>query len=55
MIKLYAIVDENDNIIWYKTKEEINHKSDFYRVSALRLTNSKWEILITQRSRNKFI
>lgn len=53
MSNLYIIVDENDNIIWHKTKEDINHKSDFYRVSALRLRNDKWDILIAQRSRNK--
>ncbi len=49
----FIVVDENDTIIWYKTKEELDEANDFYRVSALRLTNSKWEILIAQRAYNK--
>ncbi len=53
MANSFIVVDENDIIIWYKTKEELDEANDFYRVSALRLTNSKWEILIAQRAYNK--
>ncbi len=53
MPKLYPIVDENDIIIWYKAKKDIDYQKDFYRATALWLTNSRWEILITQRSSDK--
>ena len=50
--KNIIIVDENDTIIGYKKREELN-KSDRYRVSALRLTNTQWEILLAQRAFTK--
>jgi len=53
MWNLFIVVDENDNIVWYKTKEDINPVKEYYRVSALRLTNFHWEILIAQRSHTK--
>ncbi len=53
MWNLFIVVDENDNIVWYKSKENIDPINEYYRVSALRLTNSRWEILIAQRSYNK--
>lgn len=46
------IVDENDNVIGYKNREEIL-PTDIYRVTALWVTNDKGEVLITQRSFNK--
>ncbi len=46
------IVDEKDNIIGSKERKSMK-KSDFYRVSALWITNSKGEILLARRSRNK--
>jgi isopentenyldiphosphate isomerase len=53
MPNLFIVVDENDNIIWYKAKAGIDPEKEFYRVSALRLTNSQWDILIAQRAYNK--
>ena len=51
--ELMTIVDENDNLIWYKEKWTVDHWKDIYRISALRLENSKWEVLIAQRSYSK--
>ncbi len=53
MWNLFTVVDENDNIIWYKAKEDIDPVNEYYRVSALRLTNSQWDILIAQRAFTK--
>jgi isopentenyldiphosphate isomerase len=53
MTKLYIVVDEHDNIINYKPKEDIHPQNEWYRVSVLRLTNSKGEILLAQRAHNK--
>jgi len=53
MWNLFIVVDENDNIIGYKSKEDIDPQNEYYRVSALRLTNSRGEILIAQRSFSK--
>ena len=47
------IVDKNDNIIWHKDRSTLIFPQDIYRVSALRIENSKWEILIAQRSFTK--
>lgn len=47
------IVDDEDNIVGYKDRDKIDWKKDIYRVSALWLTNSKGEILLAQRSKNK--
>lgn len=46
------IVDENDNVIGYKNRQEIL-PTDIYRVSALWITNSRGDILLAQRSFNK--
>jgi isopentenyldiphosphate isomerase len=53
MWNLYIVADENDNIIWYKPREEIDPVKEFYRTAWLRIKNSHWEILIAQRSLNK--
>jgi len=53
MWNLFTVVDENDNIVWYKSKEDIDPVKEYYRVSALRLTNSQWDILIAQRAFSK--
>lgn len=53
MWNLFTVVDENDNIIWYKAKKDIDPVNEYYRVSALRLTNSQWDILIAQRAFDK--
>ncbi len=47
------VVDENDNIIGYKERAEIDYKKDIYRISALWVTNSKGEILVAQRKLTK--
>jgi isopentenyl-diphosphate delta-isomerase len=53
MTNLFIVVDENDTIIWYKSKEDIDPIKEYYRVSWLRLTNSKGQILIAQRAFTK--
>lgn len=50
---LHPVVDENDEIIYYKERADIDPTTEYRRVSALRLTNSRWEILIAQRSLTK--
>lgn len=47
------LVNKNDEVIWNKEKKDINHKEEFFRVSALWLMNSKWEVLLSQRSFKK--
>jgi isopentenyldiphosphate isomerase len=47
------IVDENDNIIGLKERDQIDHQNDIYRVTSLWLTNSKGEILLAHRSPEK--
>lgn len=46
------VVDENDNIIRLKERNEITNK-DIYRVSVLWVRNSKDQVLIAQRALNK--
>jgi len=46
------IVDENDIIISYKTRDKIK-QNDIYRVSALWIKNSQDDILLAQRGLNK--
>lgn len=46
------IVNELDKVVGYKSHEEIT-KKDIYRVSILWITNSKGEILLAKRSKNK--
>lgn len=46
------VVDGNDEIITYKAKRTLA-VGDVSRVSAIWITNSKWEILLARRSLNK--
>ncbi len=46
------IVNENDKIIEHKQRGTLS-KNDIYRVSALWITNSKNQILLAKRHRNK--
>jgi len=46
------IVDKDDKIIAYKNRDAIN-KEDIYRVSALCITNSRGEILLSRRHHTK--
>ncbi len=43
------IVDEHDTPIGLKSRDEIDHKKDIYRWSAIWIENSKKEVLIAQR------
>jgi len=52
MIK-QIIVDENDQPIGLKLRDQLDFKKDIYRVSALWLTNSRGQVLIAQRSLQK--
>lgn len=47
-----TIVNENDDIIWYKERKDILEE-DIYRVAALLIINSNNQILLAQRSLNK--
>ncbi len=47
------IVDENDNVIGLKERDQIDHQSDIYRVTSLWVTNPKGEILLAHRSPQK--
>ena len=42
------IVNEQDEIIWYKERSEVELR-DIYRVSCLYIENPKWEVLLAQR------
>ena len=46
---LYQIVDEQDNLIGAKPRNEIDFKNGYYRISGLWLTSSNGQILIAQR------
>ena len=50
---LYQIVDDQDNLIGAKPRNEIDFKNDYYRISGIWLTNSKGQILIAQRLMTK--
>lgn len=49
MTQLCQVVDQNDEIIGYKLRNEIDFQKDYYRIACLWLTNSKGEVLIAQR------
>lgn len=51
--KYRQIVDENDNLIGHKWKEEFDPEQDIYRVSALWLRNLKGQVLLAQRGLKK--
>lgn len=46
------IVDQDDKVLYYKERSEVT-LDEIYRVSACWVTNSKWEILLAQRSFTK--
>lgn len=48
-----TIVNDNDEIIGYKPRSEVNDKKDIYRNSALWLTNFKGQVLLAQRKKTK--
>lgn len=47
------IVDENDTLIGYKERSEIDYGKDIYRSAALWVTNPRSEVLIAQRKFTK--
>jgi isopentenyl-diphosphate delta-isomerase len=47
------IVDDEDNIIGIKEREEVDKKNLRYRCSALWVKNSKGEILLAKRALTK--
>jgi len=49
MPELYQIVDAQDNPVGFKLRNDIDSTQDYFRVSALWLTNSIGQILIAQR------
>ena len=49
MIQQCQIVDENDELIGFKPRNEIDFRKDYYRIGCLWLTNSKGEVLLAQR------
>lgn len=49
MSSLLAIVDENDNVIGSKHKDQLS-SDDTYRVARLLIINSKSELLLAQRA-----
>jgi len=52
MSYLIPVVNESDEIIGYKNRDEIQ-SNDIYRVSALWITNSQNEILLAKRHHTK--
>ncbi len=50
---LYQIVDDQDNEIGAKPRNEIDSQHEYYRVSGLWLTNSQGDVLIAQRVLSK--
>ena len=49
MSQICQIVNENDEIIGHKPRNEIDFKHDYYRISCLWLTNSTGQVLLAQR------
>ncbi len=53
MTEQIIVVDENDNIIWQRDRYSKAESNTRHRISILRAENSKWEVLIAQRSLSK--
>lgn len=52
MTEIISIVNENDEVIWYKERWTLK-QTDMHRVVWLWLENSKWEVLLAKRSKTK--
>lgn len=52
MASKIIIVDENDNVIGFKDRDEVK-REDIYRVSALWITNSQGDNLLARRALTK--
>jgi isopentenyldiphosphate isomerase len=53
MSDLYQVVNENDEIVEYKLRNEIDFEKEYYRFSALWLTNDDGQVLMAQRLLSK--
>lgn len=51
--ELVVIVDENNQLIGYKDRKEVNYDKDIINSAALWVTNSKSEVLLAQRAFTK--
>lgn len=49
MDRLYQVVNDSDEVIGHKFRNDIDFVKDIYRVAALWLTNSQGQVLIAQR------
>ena len=53
MNKLCQIVNEKDEVIGHKPRNQIDFATDIYRIAALWLVNSSGQVLIAQRKLTK--
>lgn len=51
--EIIPFVDENDRVLGYKKRGEVDRDGDIYRVVSLWVINSNDEILLAKRSRSK--
>jgi isopentenyldiphosphate isomerase len=47
------IVNDTDQLLGYKEREEVDFSKDIFRTASLWITNSKGEILLAQRKQDK--
>jgi isopentenyldiphosphate isomerase len=52
---LIPIVDENDNVLEYRSRDALDRSKDIYRVCSVWITNDNNELLLAQRSFHKKI
>jgi len=52
-MSLYQIVDEADNLVGLKPRDKIDFQHDYFRVSAVWITNPRGQVLIAQRKLTK--
>lgn len=50
MARLYQVVNDKDEIVGHKLREDIDWKKDIYRIAAVWLTNPEGQVLIAQRA-----
>jgi isopentenyl-diphosphate Delta-isomerase len=50
---MVQVVDEQDNLVGHKKRDEVAYDTDIYRSSALWIVNSKGEVLLAQRKLTK--
>src|SRR5687768_11331136 len=47
------VVDQQDKIIGFKERDEIDFQKDIFRTASLWITNSQGDVLLAQRKHNK--